>query len=106
VSRERARAREARQEARRREVEAAATKRAKRERRAAVREQLKPTLPRRKRRFGQLSTSALVQIAAVYLTVQAVFWLLVPDLRTRFALAVVSLGFLLVLVRTRKRPDR
>ena len=106
MSKERQRAREARQEARCREVEAAAEKRARREKRAALREGLKPSIPRRKRRFGQLSTRALAQLAAVYLAVQAVFWFFVPALKTRAALAVISLAFLLVLVRTRERTPR
>ena len=106
MSKERARAREARTAARRREVETAAAARERHARRAALRDQLKPSVPRRKRRFGQLSNRALAQVVALYLAVQAVFWLFVPDLRTRAALAVVSLSFLLVLVRTRKRTPR
>ncbi|MDP9182103.1 MAG: hypothetical protein M3P04_04930 [Actinomycetota bacterium] len=106
MTKERARAREARQDARRREVEAAAAQRAKRDKRAAIREQLTPAIPKRKRRFGSLSTLARLQVLALYLGVQGAFWLFVPDLRTRLALAVVTLAFLLVLVRTRKRPDR
>ena len=103
MSRERARAREARQEARRREVEAAAAERARNDKRPALRV---PALPRRKRRFGQLSTPALARLVVLYLAVQAVFWLLFPGLRTRAALAVISLAFLLVLVRTRERTPR
>jgi hypothetical protein len=53
-----------------------------------------------------LSTRELVQVAVLYLAVQAVFWLLVEDTRTRIGLAVVSLGFTFVLVRTRKRTPR
>ena len=106
MSKERARAREARLEARRREVEAAAQRRAKQERRAAARERLTPSLPRRARRFGMLSTRALVQVVLLYVAVQACIWLLVEDTRTRIGLAVVSLGFTLVLVRTRKRTPR
>ena len=106
MSKERQRAREARLEARRREVEAAAQRSAKQERRAAARERLTPSLPRRTRRFGMLSTRALVQVVLLFLAVQAVFWLLVDDTRTRIGLAVVSLGFTLVLVRTRKRTPR
>ena len=102
MSRERARAREARQEARRREVEAAAAERA----RARKRPLRVPALPRRKRRFGQLSTDVLAKLVVLYLAVQAVFWLVFPGLRTRAALAVISLAFLLVLVRTRKAPPR
>jgi hypothetical protein len=102
VSRERARAREARQEARRREVEAAAAERARTEKRPLR----VPALPRRKRRFGQLSNAALARLVVLYLAVQAVFWLVFPGLRTRAALAVISLAFLLVLVRTREAPPR
>ena len=106
MSKERQRAREARQEARRREVEAAAGQRTRREKRATLREQLKPSVPRRKRRFGQMSTGALAKVVALYLAVQVVFWFFVPSLRTRGALAVISLAFLLVLVRTRERTPR
>jgi Flp pilus assembly protein TadB len=102
VSRERARAREARQEARRLEVEAAAAERARSEKRTLR----VPALPRRRRRFGQLSSAALARLVALYLAVQAVFWLLFPSFRTRAALAVISLAFLLVLVRTRERTPR
>ena len=42
----------------------------------------------------------------MYLVVQVVFWWFVPSVATRVALAVISLSFLLVLVRTRKRPAR
>jgi Flp pilus assembly protein TadB len=106
VSQERRRAREARLEARRRELEAAAKARARRERREATRERLKPALPRRTRRFGMLSTRALIQVVVLYLAAQACFWVLVEDTRTRIGLALVSLGFTLVLVRTRKRTSR
>ena len=50
-----------------------------------------------------LSTRQLVQVVVLYLALQACFWFLVDDTRTRLGLAVVSLGFTLVLVRTRKR---
>ena len=53
-----------------------------------------------------LSTRALVQVAVLYLAVQACFWLLVDETRTRVGLAAVSLAFTLVLVRTRKRTSR
>jgi Flp pilus assembly protein TadB len=106
VSQERKRAREARDAARRRHLETAASARARQARRAEVRDRLRPSLPRRRRRFGQLSTRALAQVVGLYLAVQAVFWWFVPDLATRIALAVISLAFLAVLVRTRKRPAR
>jgi hypothetical protein len=106
VSQERRRAREARLEARRREVAAAAQRREKQERRAAARERLTPSLPRRTRRFGMLSTRALLQVVVLYLAGNAALWLLVTDTRTRIGLAAVSLAFTLVLVRTRKRTSR
>ena len=106
MSKERARAREARLEARRREVEAAAKARERRSRRAAARDRLTPSLPRRTRRFGMLSTRTLVQVVVLYLAVQACIWLLVDDTRTRIGLAVVTLAFTFVLVRTRKRTPR
>jgi Flp pilus assembly protein TadB len=103
VSQERKRAREAREAARRRHLETAATSRMRQARRAEVRDRLRPSLPRRRRRFGQLSTLGLVQVVALYLAVQALIWLFVPRMATRIGLAVVTLGFLAVLVRTRKR---
>jgi hypothetical protein len=103
VSKERQRAREARQEARRRELETAAAQRVRQEQRAALRGRLTPSLPRRRRRFGQLTNRGLAQVIACYLAVQALVFLLVPEWRTRAGLAVVTLAFTLVLVRTRKR---
>jgi hypothetical protein len=103
VSKERQRAREARLEARRREVEAAAQARARRERRSATRARLTPAVPRRRRRFGQLTTRALLQVAVLWLAAQACFWFAFDSTRVRLGLAVVSLAFTLVLVRTRKR---
>lgn len=103
MSSERRRAREERQSARRRELETAAAHRARQARRAEVRDRLRPSLPRRRRRFGQLSNRGLVQVVVLYLAGQGLVWLLFPDLRTRLALAVVSLGLVAVLVRTRKR---
>lgn len=106
MSQERKRAREAREAARRRHLETAAASRARQARRSEVRDRLRPSLPRRRRRFGQLSTLARLQVAGLYLGVQVLTWVFVPDLRTRLALAVVSLAFLAILVRTRKRPSR
>ena len=106
MSKERARAREAREAARRREVEEAARRRERAQSRAALRSKLTPSLPRRHRRFGALSTLALVQLTSGYLALQAALWVVFPSYRTRLGLALVSLAFLLVLVRTRKRPAR
>lgn len=103
MSHERKRAREAREAARRRHLETAAASRMRQARRAEVRDRLRPTLPRRRHRFGQLSTWALVQVVALYLAVQVLIWFFVAQTMTRVGLAVVSLGFLAVLVRTRKR---
>jgi Flp pilus assembly protein TadB len=103
VSQERKRAREAREAARRQHLETAAANRARQARRAEVRDRLRPSLPRRRRRFGQLSTWALVRVVALWLAVQVLIWLFVPGTQARLGLAVVSLGFLAVLVRTRKR---
>jgi len=44
-----------------------------------------------------------VRVVALYLAVQVLIWLFVDRTMTRVGLAVVSLGFLAVLVRTRKR---
>jgi hypothetical protein len=106
VSKERQRAREAREAERRRAVEQAARRRERQAVRAQLRTRLTPTLPRRRRRFGSLSTLALVQLTVGWLGLQAALWVVFPSYRTRFGLAVVTLGFLLVLVRTRKRPAR
>jgi hypothetical protein len=103
VSQERKRAREAREAARRRHLETAAANRARQARRAEVRDRLRPSLPHRRHRFGQLSTWALVRVVALYLAVQVLIWLFVDRPMTRVGLGVVSLGFLAVLVRTRKR---
>jgi Flp pilus assembly protein TadB len=106
VSKERARARAARQEARRQEVEAAAASRARRERRDALRRTLTPTLPRRRRRFDSLTTRAWAQLVLVFAAVQAVVWFFVPGYGPRAAAAVLTLASLAVIVTTRRRPVR
>jgi hypothetical protein len=103
---QRRRAREARQAARRREVQAAAVRRERLARRQAARARLTPTLPRRRKRYGALSTRDLASLALVFLAVQVAVWWLADDLRLRFVLAVLTLASLAVLVRTRRRTPR
>jgi hypothetical protein len=102
----RRRAREARQEARRREVEAAAVRRERLARRKAARARLTPTLPRRRKRYGALSTVALVELALVFVAVQVAGWWLLDEPRLRLVLPVLTLASLAVLVRTRRRTRR
>ena len=98
----RKREREARQAARRAEVEAAAKKRE----RAARRHALIPTLPRRRRRYGALPTRTRLQLLAAFLAVQVPFWVFVPSTGARLVLAVLTAACLLVLVKTRRSPAR
>jgi len=106
VSKDRQRARAARQEARRHEVAAAASARARRERRAALRQSLTPALPRRRRRFGSLTGRQRFQLVTAFLTVQAATWWLLPGWASRGALAVLTLAVLAVVATTRRRPAR
>jgi Flp pilus assembly protein TadB len=106
LAKDRQRAREARQAARRRELETAAARRERLARRQAARTRLTPSLPRRRRRYGALSTFALVKLLLVFLAVQVGAHLLEADLRVRLVVAVVTLASLAVLVRTRRRTPR
>jgi uncharacterized membrane protein len=104
VSKERARAREARTAARRAEVEAAARRRAKAEQRQQLRGRL--ALPKRRRRYGALTDRELAQLVAVFLGVQVVASLFVASWRARAGVAVLTLAVLLVLAATRRSTSR
>jgi hypothetical protein len=94
VSRERQKAREAREAARRAEVEAAARLRERQARRRSLVPRL--SLPRRRQRYGRLPTRDLVRLVAVFLAVQALVWFFFADLRVRLSLAVLSAAVLAV----------
>lgn len=104
MSKERQKARAARQAARLAEVEAAARKR---QRRAKV-QGLVPSVsrPRRKKRYGALPTRVRVQAVVAFLALQAVAWYFVPGLGVRFSVAVITAACLLVLVNTRRSTPR
>jgi Flp pilus assembly protein TadB len=89
VSRERARARAAREAERAAERERAAKKRARHERLESLRPSL-PGLPRRRRRYGALPLRVVLGLAFGWLVTQWVFWQVVADVRTRVGLALVS----------------
>jgi Flp pilus assembly protein TadB len=90
MSKERARARAARELERATERERAAKKRARQERLNALKPGL-PELPRRRRRYGALPLRVVLGLAFGWVVAQWVFWQLVPDVRTRVGLALVSL---------------
>jgi Flp pilus assembly protein TadB len=90
VSRERARARVAREAERAAERERAAKKRARQERLESLKPSL-PALPRRRRRYGALPLRVVLGLAFGWLVTQWVFWQVVTDVRTRIGLAMVSL---------------
>ena len=98
----RKREREARQAARRAEVEAAAKKRERADRRRA----LVPTIPRRRRRYGALPTRTRLQLLAAFAAVQLPVWVFVPATGARLVLAVLTAACLLVHVKTRRSPAR
>jgi len=106
VSKERQRARAARQETRRREVEAAAAARARRDRQAGLRQRLRPSLPKRRRRYDSLTARQWAQLVLSFFVTQVLGWMLLPGLAQRAALVVLTLACLLVIVRTRRSPSR
>jgi hypothetical protein len=106
VSRQRARDREAREATRRAEVEEAARRRAKAEARQERRARLTPTIPKRRRRYGALTTRELSQLVAVFFAVQAVALLFLESWKSRAGLAVLTLAVLLVAAATRRSTSR
>jgi hypothetical protein len=101
LSKERAKARAARDAARAAEREEAERRRARAERLRA----LKPTLPdlpaarrRGPRRYGALPLRVQLGLAFGWLVAQWVFWQVVADTRTRIGLALISLLALPLLV--------
>lgn len=110
MSKERAKAREARDVARAEEkaaaAKAAARTAARQERLAALKPSL-PTVPRRRKRYGALPTQYLLSLAFGYLVTQWLFWQLVADARSRFGLALVSvLALPLVVVLFKPKGSR
>jgi hypothetical protein len=101
LSKERAKARAAREAARAAERERAERKRLRTERINALRPTL-PELPparlRRRRRYGALPLRVRLGLAFGWLVAQWVFWQIVSDTRTRVGLALVSLLALPLLV--------
>ena len=104
VSKERARAREARQAARAKEIEEAAKARARQERLRSLkppRPQLKP----RKRRYGAMPLRLQLGLVFGYLVVQWLAWQVFFDARARVGIAIVSLFAIpLIVVLTRTPP--
>jgi Flp pilus assembly protein TadB len=90
MSKERARARVAREAERAAARERAAKKRARQERIEALKPSL-PELPRRRRRYGALPLRVELGLAFGWLVAQWVFWQTVTDVRTRIGLALISL---------------
>jgi hypothetical protein len=104
VSRERQRARAARQAARLAEVEAAARKRA---RKAKV-QGLLPSVsrPRRQRRYGAIPVRVRFQSVGAFVAVQALAWYFLHGFGARLSVAVLTAACLLVLVNTRRSTPR
>ena len=100
MSRERQKARAAREVARQVEVEQAARKRQRATRRQAV----VPKLPARtrRRRYGALPARVRYQVVVSFLVVQAVGWYFLPGSGARLSLAVLTAACLAVLVITRR----
>ena len=102
MSKERARAREARLAARAAEVERRAKARARQQRLDALKPKL-PALPRRRRRYGAPSSRLILGLVFGWLLVQWLVWQIAGDLRTQIGMGIVSLFALpvvAVLVRT------
>jgi Flp pilus assembly protein TadB len=89
MSKERARARAAREAERAAERERAAKKLARQQRLEALKPSL-PELPRRTRRYGALPLRVILGLAFGWLVAQWVFWQVVTDVRTRIGLALIS----------------
>ncbi|MBK5308024.1 MAG: hypothetical protein JJD92_15165 [Frankiaceae bacterium] len=97
MSKERARARAAREAERAAARERAAKKRARQERLDALKPTL-PELPRHRRRYGALPLRVTLGLAFGWLVAQWVFWQVTVEPRTRLGLAIVSLFALPLLV--------
>lgn len=97
MSKERARARAAREAQRAAERAAADRKRARQARLDALKPSL-PELPRRRRRYGALPLRVVLGLAFGWLVAQWVFWQVVSDVRTRIGLAVISVFALPIVV--------
>lgn len=98
MSKERARARQTRLQARAIEVEQAARRQARRDRRAA----LVPALPvRRRRRYGALPTVVLARLVLLWFAVQGLALPFLSGLGPRFAFGVLTAACLAVYVRAR-----
>ena len=106
MSRERQKARAARELARRAEVEEAARRRSREARRQAVAARLKPSPRKRQRRYGALSARARYQLVVAFFVVQALAWYLFDGIGQRFSVAVLTIAVLLVLVLTRRSTPR
>lgn len=105
MSRERARARAARDAERAAERERRERLRARRQRLERLRPEL-PSLPRRRRRYGALPVRVTLGLAFGWVLTQWVLWQLFGDLRTRLGLALLTLlalPLLVVLVPMRGR---
>ncbi len=98
MSRERQKARAARQAAQLAIVEAAARRRT---RRAGLLGK-RPTFRKRPVRYGALPLRARLQLLAVFVAVQALAWQFVHGLGVRGSVAVLTGSVLLVLATTRK----
>jgi ferric-dicitrate binding protein FerR (iron transport regulator) len=97
MSKERAKARAAREAARAVEREQAARRRVRQERLAGLKPSL-PERPRRRRRYGAMPLRVQLGLAFGWVVAQWVFWQLTADTRTRIGLALVSLLALPLLV--------
>ena len=104
MSKERARARAVREEAREQERQKAAKARARQAKLAALKPTL-PAMPRRRRRYGSLPTKVLLGLAFGWLVTQWVLWQLFLDTRSRVGLALITL-FALPLVVVLVQPRR
>jgi hypothetical protein len=63
-------------------------------------------LPRRRRRYGALTSRERYELAAAFVAVQAVAWLFLGSARFCAAVAVLTAAVLLVLVSTRRSTPR
>ncbi|MGZ6793982.1 MAG: hypothetical protein ACXVFV_13600, partial [Mycobacteriales bacterium] len=81
MSKDRQRARAAREAARAAEVAEASRRREQAARRQARGERLRSLVPRRRPGYGRLPTADLVRLVLVFLGAQLVVWLLAADLR-------------------------